>query len=71
MDSWFLAAIHGSQGNQKMVADDPLRKLCLGKLRNIPVQLLSIGMVILQAVLFNYNLAKVRTCMSTSASILR
>jgi len=56
MDSWFHAAVHSSDGNQKMVAEDPLRKLCLGRLKNVPAQVVCIALVALQAVLLNHHL---------------
>ena len=59
MDSWYLAAVKGSAGTEKMPAEDPVRRFCLGTLRNIPVQIICIFLVGLQAFLLNHHLVVV------------
>ncbi|KAF6031258.1 hypothetical protein EB796_010494 [Bugula neritina] len=56
MDSWFLAAVQGSSGNELFKAEDPLRRFCLGTLKNIPAQLICIILVLGQAFLINNHL---------------
>ncbi|XP_067949916.1 uncharacterized protein [Watersipora subatra] len=57
MDSWFLSAVKGAPGNEKKASKDPMRRLCLRKLKNIPAQTTCILLIILQACLLNVHLA--------------
>ncbi|XP_067949920.1 uncharacterized protein [Watersipora subatra] len=59
MDSWFLVAVRSSPGSAESVAEDPMRRLCLGKLRNIPTQVMCIAMLVIQAFFLNEYLAAV------------
>ena len=59
MESRFLSAVKGSAGAENRVAEDPVRKFCLGRLRNIPVQMACVVLVALQAVLINHHLVVV------------
>ena len=63
MDSGFLAAVKGSSGAERMTAEDPVRQFCLGRLKNIPVQVVCVLLVGLQAFLINHHLVVVsRIC---------
>ena len=59
MESRFLSAVKGSAGAENRVAEDPVRKFCLGRLRNVPVQMACVVFVALQAVLINHHLVVV------------
>ena len=59
MDSWFLSAVRGSAGNERMVAGDPLRRFCLGRLRNLPAIFVCLFVTGLQAFLLNIHLVRV------------
>ena len=70
MDSWYLAAVKGSAGTEKMPAEDPVRRFCLGTLRNIPVQIICIFLVGLQAFLLNHHLVVVSLTFRHSIGII-
>mgnify|MGYP001796962164 CR=1 FL=1 len=64
MDSWFLSAVRGSSGNERMVSEDPVRRLCLGRLRNLPAIITCILVTGLQAFLLNIHLVGVSISIS-------
>ena len=59
MDSWFLAAVRGGAGNEKMVAEDPLRRFCLGRLRNLPSIIVCLMLTASQAFLLTHHIKMV------------